>query len=183
MRQDKKIENSILELLKYLGEKEREGLKETPRRVREMFLSLTAGLRVEKPVMKWFRSDNNEMVVKSGMQVYSLCEHHLLPMDLKVHFGYIPNGWVIGISKIPRIIKWFAQRPQIQEQLTEQIVDAFWEDIEHKPLGVICVIEGIHFCEAMRGVEIRNKTITSAVRGVFFHNDARQEFLKLIGMN
>jgi GTP cyclohydrolase I len=178
------IKHLVRDLLAAIGEDpEREGLLETPRRVEQSFTFLTSGYRTDIDALingALFSVSYNEMVIVRDIDLYSLCEHHLLPFFGKCHVAYIPDGRVIGLSKIPRIVDAFARRLQVQERLTSQIA----ETIESKiaPLGVAVVIEATHLCMAMRGVEKQNSvTTTSAMRGVF-HRDprTRAEFLELI---
>lgn len=127
-----------------------------------------------------FKEDYSEMVVVKDIELYSLCEHHLLPFFGKAHVAYIPNGYVVGLSKIPRVIDVFARRLQVQERLTDQILHAI--DSTLKPLGVAVVIEASHMCMMMRGVQKQNSsTTTSAFTGEFKNNETRNEFLNLIG--
>jgi len=170
--------------LELLGEDaDREGLKETPRRVARSLWWLTEGYRtcVEDVVGSGiFKSEGHRnMVMVRDIELYSLCEHHLLPFFGKAHVAYIPNGHIVGLSKIPRIVDVFARRLQVQERLTEEIASAIDEVL--KPTGVGVVIEAYHLCMMMRGVEKQNsKTITSAVRGAFKDDSkTREEFLHL----
>jgi GTP cyclohydrolase I len=178
------MQDLVRQLLAALGEDPaREGLVETPRRVDKSLTFLTSGYRANIDEIvngAMFSVDYNEMVMVRDIDIYSLCEHHLLPFFGKCHVAYIPDGRVIGLSKIPRIVDVFARRLQVQERLTTQIA----ETLEAKlgPLGVAVVIEATHLCMAMRGVEKQNSvTVTSAMRGVF-HKDprTRAEFLELI---
>jgi GTP cyclohydrolase I len=178
------MKHLVRDLLAAVGEDpEREGLLETPRRVEQSLAFLTSGYRTDIDALingALFSVSYNEMVIVRDIDLYSLCEHHLLPFFGKCHVAYIPDGKVIGLSKIPRIVDAFARRLQVQERLTSQIA----ETIESKiaPLGVAVVIEATHLCMAMRGVEKQNSvTTTSAMRGVF-HRDprTRAEFLELI---
>jgi len=179
------VEQPIRELLEALGEDPaREGLRDTPGRVARSLQFLTSGYHqnVEDIVNgALFTVDYNEMVLVRDIDFYSLCEHHLLPFFGTCHLAYIPNGRVIGLSKIPRLVDMFARRLQVQERLTSQIAETL--DTTITPLGVAVVMEATHLCMAMRGVEKQNSvTTTSAMRGVF-HRDARTraEFLSLIG--
>ncbi len=184
MNKEQKIENLVKEILDLLGEDtQREGLLKTPQRVQKALEFLTSGYGMDpKTVLNdaLFESSNNEMVLIKNIEFYSMCEHHLLPIIGRVHVGYIPNGKVVGLSKIPRMVNIFARRLQIQEQLTEQIATALQEVI--KPRGVGVVVEARHMCMEMRGVEkINSTTTTSALRGGFI-SDARtrKEFFSLI---
>ena len=162
---------------------EREGLIETPRRVEQSLQFLTSGYTADVDEVvndALFTVEYNEMVIVRDIDVYSLCEHHLLPFFGKIHVAYIPNGQVIGLSKVPRIVDVYARRLQVQERLTVQIAETIEAKI--RPLGVAVVLEATHLCMAMRGVEKQNSiTVTSAMRGVF-NDDARTraEFLELI---
>ena len=171
-------------MLTEIGEDpEREGLRETPRRVENSLRFLTSGYQtdIDKLINSaLFTVEYNEMVIVRDIDFYSLCEHHLLPFFGKCHLAYIPDGRVIGLSKIPRIVDAFGRRLQVQERLTSQIATTIERKIA--PLGVAVVIEATHLCMAMRGVEKQNSvTVTSAMLGVF-HHDARtrSEFLELI---
>jgi GTP cyclohydrolase I len=173
----------VQEQLALIGEDPgREGLLKTPERVAKAMQFLTRGyqVRVEDVVGDAiFREEHNNMVMVRDIELYSLCEHHLLPFFGKAHVAYIPDGRIVGLSKLPRLVDVFARRLQVQERLTEQIADAIDEVLT--PLGVGVVIEAYHLCMMMRGVEKQNsRTITSALRGVF-RDDARtrEEFLSL----
>jgi GTP cyclohydrolase IA len=173
----------VQEQLALIGEDpEREGLLKTPERVAKSMQFLTRGyhVRVEDVVGDAiFREEHKNMVMVRDIELYSLCEHHMLPFFGKAHVAYIPDGRIVGLSKLPRLVDVFARRLQVQERLTEQIADAIDEVLA--PLGVGVVIEAYHLCMMMRGVEKQNsRTITSALRGVF-RDDARtrEEFLSL----
>jgi GTP cyclohydrolase I len=178
------MQDMIRRILSELGEEPgREGLRETPRRVEQSLRFLTSGYTADLDAIindALFTVEYNEMVIVRDIDVYSLCEHHLLPFFGKAHIAYIPDGRVIGLSKIPRIVDVFARRLQVQERLTSQIADTIRARVN--PLGVAVVLEATHLCMAMRGVEKQNSvTTTSAMLGVF-HSDARtrHEFLELI---
>jgi GTP cyclohydrolase I len=161
----------------------REGLIDTPKRFGKSIQFLTSGYRttVEEVVGKaLFKAESSEMVIVKDIELYSLCEHHMLPFFGKAHVAYIPDKKIIGLSKIPRIVDVFARRLQVQERLTAQVADALMETL--KPLGVAVVIEAAHFCMMMRGVEKQNsQTITSAMRGEFYSDaSTRGEFLNLL---
>ena len=181
---NRELESIVRRQLELLGEDvEREGLRDTPRRVARSLRWLTQGYRtcVEDVVGTGvFKSEGHRnMVMVRDIELYSLCEHHMLPFFGKAHVAYIPDGHIVGLSKIPRIVDVFARRLQVQERLTEEIASAV--DDVLKPTGVGVVIEAFHLCMMMRGVEKQNsKTITSAVRGAF-KDDAktREEFLYL----
>ncbi|HET7233677.1 MAG TPA: GTP cyclohydrolase I FolE [Longimicrobium sp.] len=169
--------------LELLGEDaEREGLLRTPERVAKALSALTSGYHADvRDVVGQgvFAEDSDQMVMVRDIEMYSLCEHHLLPFFGKVHVAYVPDGKIIGLSKLPRIVEVFARRLQVQERLTQQIADAVCDVLQ--PRGVGVVIEASHLCMMMRGVEKQNSsTITSALRGVF-RDDARtrEEFLRL----
>ena len=173
----------VREQLSLLGEDSaREGLQKTPLRVEKAMAFLTQGYkeRLEDVVGEGiFTEDHHNMVMVRDIEMYSLCEHHLLPFFGKAHVAYIPNGRIVGLSKLPRIVDHFARRLQVQERLTEQVASAVESVLA--PLGVGVVIEAEHLCMMMRGVEKQNsRTITSALRGVF-RDDARtrDEFLAL----
>jgi GTP cyclohydrolase I len=173
----------VQEQLALVGEDPgREGLLKTPERVAKAMQFLTRGyhVRVEDVVGDAiFREEHKNMVMVRDIELYSLCEHHMLPFFGKAHVAYIPDGRIVGLSKLPRLVDVFARRLQVQERLTEQIADAI--DDVLAPLGVGVVIEAYHLCMMMRGVEKQNsRTITSALRGVF-RDDAktRDEFLRL----
>ncbi|MDR1008187.1 MAG: GTP cyclohydrolase I FolE [Campylobacteraceae bacterium] len=178
------FEQAIKKILELVGENtDREGLLKTPMRVAKAFEFMTEGYALDpKAVLNdaLFQSSNNEMVLIRDIEFYSMCEHHLLPIIGRAHVAYIPNGKVVGLSKIPRMVNIFARRLQIQEQLTEQIACAIDDVI--KPKGVGVVIEARHMCVEMRGVEkINSTTTTSALRGIFIKNtDTRKEFFSLI---
>jgi GTP cyclohydrolase I len=178
------MQEMIRRLLTEVGEDpDREGLRETPRRVEQSLRFLTSGYLADLDAVindALFTVEYNEMVIVRDIDFYSLCEHHLLPFFGKCHIAYIPDGRVIGLSKIPRIVDVFARRLQVQERMTSQIAETIRDRI--KPLGVAVVIEATHLCMAMRGVQKQNSvTTTSAMLGVF-HADARtrHEFLELI---
>lgn len=179
-----KFENSIKNILTIIGEDiNRDGIKKTPERVYKAFKFLTSGYEQDPRVVlgdALFQSSNNEMVLMRDIEFYSLCEHHLLPIIGRVHVGYIPDGKVVGLSKIPRMVDIFARRLQIQEQMTEQIAQALQDVIA--PKGVAVVVEARHMCVEMRGVQkINSTTTTSALRGCFLKNaKTRKEFFSLI---
>ena len=179
-----KIEKLVRELLLELGEDpKREGLRDTPKRVAKAFSFLTHGYRASKEEVinrALFTQDTSSMVIVKDIEVYSLCEHHMLPFFGRCHIGYIPNGKVFGVSKLARIVDLFARRLQLQERLTEQISQLVMEEIDAKGVGVM--IEARHLCMMMRGVEKQNSLmVTSSVLGVFRDNLAtREEFLNLV---
>jgi len=179
------LKDLIRELLVHIGEDpEREGLERTPERVARMWSELTAGYRVDTKALvndALFDVSYDEMVVVRDIELYSMCEHHLLPFYGYAHVAYIPNGRVLGLSKIPRVVEMYARRLQVQERLTEQIAQ-FLDDLLH-PQGVAVVVEAAHMCAMMRGVKKANaRMVTSAMRGVFKTSTrTRSEFLSLIG--
>lgn len=183
MKKDR-FEGLIDQVLKEMGEKpSRQGLKRTPHRVAESLRYLTSGYRQNVAQVinaAVFDEDYDEMVVMKDLDIFSLCEHHLLPFYGKCHVAYIPKGKIIGLSKIPRIVNVFARRLQVQERLTHQIAECLKEALD--PLGVAVIIEALHLCMAMRGVEKQNSTcVTSTMLGVFRSDrSTRMEFMSLI---
>ena len=179
-----RIEGLVRELLLALGENpDREGLELTPRRVAASLEFLTSGYRqdVQKLINKaCFRQETNSMVIERDIELYSLCEHHMLPFYGRCHIGYIPKGRVFGISKLARLVDMFARRLQLQERLTEQIAYAVKDAIDAEGVGVM--IEAHHLCMMMRGVEKQNSMlVTSALLGSFRENaSTRLEFLTLV---
>ena len=172
------------QVLLEIGENpDRQGLKKTPKRVGASYQYLTSGYRqnVRKVINSAvFDEEYDEMVVMKDLDIYSLCEHHLLPFYGKCHVAYIPKGKIIGLSKIPRIVNIFARRLQVQERLTHQIAQCLKEALD--PLGVAVIIEAFHLCMAMRGVEKQNATcVTSAMLGAFRSDrSTRMEFMNLV---
>ncbi|PDH43107.1 MAG: GTP cyclohydrolase I FolE [Flavobacteriales bacterium MED-G15] len=160
----------------------REGLLKTPLRAAKAMKFLTEGYEKDpKQILQsaMFSEDYNEMVIVKDIELYSLCEHHMLPFFGKAHIAYIPNGKIVGLSKIPRVVDVFSRRLQVQERLTEQILDCINDTLQ--PRGVGVVIEASHMCMMMRGVQKQNSTTTtSGFRGAFKQTDTRNEFLKLI---
>ncbi|HXJ99631.1 MAG TPA: GTP cyclohydrolase I FolE [Gelidibacter sp.] len=170
-------------IIEDLGEDvNREGLLKTPERASKAMQFLTQGYYQDaSEVLKsaMFKESYKEMVIVKDIEVYSLCEHHILPFFGKAHIAYIPNGQIVGLSKLPRIVDIFARRLQVQERLTKQILDCINDTLQ--PLGVAVVIEASHMCMMMRGVQKQNSvTTTSGFRGQFEQNETRNEFLKLI---
>ena len=181
--QQEKAEDNIKEVLKYIGEDvNREGLLETPKRIRKAYDEIFSGYKQNpKDLMKTFKDGScKEMVILKNCEFYSMCEHHLFPFFGHISIGYIPNGKVIGISKLARLVDCFAKRMQIQERLTSQIADTIMDELG--ALGVMVICEGVHFCMRSRGVRKQDASmVTSAVRGVFAEDSkARQEFLSLV---
>jgi len=184
MNQDK-IANLVRELLVEIGEDpRREGLVKTPERVAAAFAFLTSGYRTDLARLingAIFTQQTNSMVIVKNIEVYSLCEHHMLPFFGRCHIGYIPSGKVFGVSKLARLVDMYARRLQLQERLTEQISKEIMEEIGAVGVGVM--IEARHLCMMMRGVEKQNSMmVTSSVLGSFRESVAtRQEFLALVG--
>ena len=180
-----RIERLTRELLEALGEDpQREGLLKTPDRVAKALAFLTSGYRTDIATVindAIFTQTTNSMVIVKNIEVYSLCEHHMLPFFGRCHIGYIPTGRVFGVSKLARLVDMYARRLQLQERLTEQISHAVQESIDARGVGVM--IEAQHLCMMMRGVEKQNSTmVTSSVLGTFRESQAtRDEFLALIG--
>ncbi|WP_432410331.1 GTP cyclohydrolase I FolE [Rasiella sp. SM2506] len=181
-----KLAANFSEILKGIGEDvEREGIVKTPERAAKAMQFLTSG-HCEDPaaILKgaMFAEDYNDMVVVKDIELYSLCEHHILPFFGKAHIAYIPNGHIVGLSKIPRVVDVFARRLQVQERLTHDILECINTTL--KPKGVAVVIEASHMCMMMRGVQKQNSvTTTSGFRGQFEKIETRNEFLKLITSN
>ena len=172
------------ECIELLGEdSNREGLLKTPERVAKSMQYLTQGYQIDaKAILESakFHEDVNEMVLVKDIELYSLCEHHMLPFYGKAHVAYIPNGVITGLSKIARVVDAFSRRLQVQERLTSQILNVIQETLQ--PHGVAVVIEASHLCMMMRGVQKQNSvTTTSAFCGQFQKNETRSEFIRLIG--
>jgi GTP cyclohydrolase I len=178
------MEKAVVDILQHIGEdSSREGLIDTPKRVKKAWEFMCNGYNknAQEIIQKaLFTTTNDEMVVVKDIEFYSMCEHHMLPIIGKVHVAYIPNGKVIGLSKIPRVVDVFARRLQIQEQLTEQIAQAIYDAI--KPKGVAVMIDARHMCMEMRGVQkICSTTVTSSLRGLFKKDKkTKDEFLSII---
>lgn len=177
------IRNNYHRILNEIGEDtEREGLAKTPERAAKAMLFLTQGyqqdaVKILKGAM--FKESYSEMVIIKDIELYSLCEHHMLPFFGKAHVAYIPDGHIVGLSKIPRVVDVFARRLQVQERLTDDILECINQTL--KPKGVAVVIEAAHMCMMMRGVQKQNSvTTTSGFRGQFEKIETRNEFLKLI---
>ena len=184
---DTEITDSLSEnysaIIESLGENiNREGLEKTPERIAKAMQFLTHGygldpLEILKSAL--FTEDHKQMIVVKDIEVYSMCEHHMLPFFGKAHVAYIPNGKIVGLSKIPRIVDAFARRMQVQERLTDQIKDCIQEALE--PLGVAVVIEAQHMCMQMRGIQKQNSvTTTSSFTGAFEKDKTRKEFISLV---
>ena len=177
------LKANFTNVISLLGENtEREGLVKTPERAAKAMKFLTSGYSMNpKEILEgaMFKEDYKEMVIIKDIELYSLCEHHMLPFFGKAHIAYIPNGHIVGLSKIPRVVDVFARRLQVQERLTEQILDCINDTL--KPQGVAVVIEASHMCMMMRGVQKQySTTTTSGFRGAFKESNTRNEFLKLI---
>ena len=180
---DEALRHHYTQILHLLGEDpEREGLVKTPERVSKAMRFLTQGMaQSPEDILRsaMFKEDYRQMVIVKDIDFYSLCEHHMLPFFGKVHIGYIPNGYITGLSKLPRVVDVFARRLQVQERLTMQIKDCIQSALN--PLGVIVVIEAQHMCMQMRGVEKQNSyTTTSDFTGAFREAKTREEFMQLI---
>jgi len=179
----KEIASCYHKIIKELGENpDREGLLKTPERVAKSLSFLTKGYD-ENPadIMRsaMFKEEYSQMVVVKDIEVYSLCEHHILPFFGKAHIAYIPNGHIVGLSKLPRVVEAYARRLQVQERLTNEIRDCIQDTL--KPMGVAVVIECSHLCMQMRGVQKQNSvTTTSAFTGEFLKETTRKEFISLI---
>ena len=179
-----KLKESYSNIIENIGEDpNREGLLKTPERVAKAMQFLTQGYNTDaKKILESaiFSEDYNQMVLVKGIELYSLCEHHMLPFFGKAYIAYVPNGKIVGLSKFPRLVDAFSRRLQVQERLTNQIMQCIDETLE--PKGVAVVIEAQHLCMQMRGVEKQNSfTTTSAFSGVFMNNEkTRSEFMNLI---
>ena len=181
---DARLEHLVYELLEELGEDpQREGLLKTPERVADALRFLANGYYEDVASTisgAKFQVDCDEMVIVKDIEFYSLCEHHLLPITGKAHIGYLPNNQVIGLSKMARVVDIFARRLQVQERMTNQIANSLMENLDAKGVGV--VVEAVHFCMVMRGVQKQNsQTVTSAMLGAFRDDSrTRTEFMELI---
>lgn len=177
------FEELVAEMIRRLGDDPaREGMLKTPERVAKSMAFLTQGYTQNPTEIisgALFQESHRSMVVVKDIEMYSLCEHHMLPFFGKAHVAYIPNGRIVGLSKVARLVEVYARRFQVQERLTDQIAQSLWEIAD--PLGVAVVIEAYHLCMMMRGVQKQNsKTVTSAMRGVFLEDHrTRDEFLRL----
>lgn len=179
-----KVEQNAKEILEYIGEDTtREGLLETPKRMRKAWDEIFSGYKTDpKSLVKCFTKGTcEEMVILKNAEFYSTCEHHFFPFFGHCSIGYIPNGKVIGVSKLARLLDCFSKRMQIQERMTSQIADFLMEELDAKGVYVIC--EGVHFCMTSRGIKKQDASmITSAIRGIFRESaETRNEFLHLIG--
>ena len=184
MVDQKKVEQAVRMLLEGIGEDvTREGLVETPSRIARMYSEICGGMDEDagKRLGKTFSVENNEMVVEKDITFYSMCEHHMLPFCGKVHIAYIPDGKVVGLSKLARTVEVYARRLQLQEQMTAQIADALMEHLA--PKGVIVMAEAEHMCMTMRGIKKPgSKTVSVVTRGEFVNNEALTNmFFQMIG--
>jgi len=182
----RQLKETFHQILDGVGEDiSREGIIKTPERAAKAMMFLTQGYRQDAAAIlrsAMFKEDYSEMVLVKDIELYSLCEHHMLPFFGKAHVAYIPNGHIVGLSKIPRIVDVFARRLQVQERLTIEVRDIIQETL--RPLGVAVVIEAQHLCMMMRGVQKQNSvTTTSAFTGEFRNEETRSEFLRLISSN
>jgi len=182
----KKLSTHYYEILKLIGEDpDREGLVDTPLRVGKSIQFLTQGYDIHPEKIltdAMFKEDYREMVIVKDIELYSMCEHHMIPFIGKAHVAYIPNGYITGLSKIARVVEAFARRLQVQERLTTQIKDCIQNTLN--PMGVAVVIEAKHLCMAMRGVQKQNSvTTTSDFTGAFRKKETREEFIHLISSN
>ena len=182
----KALSENYYNVLKLIGEDPtREGLEKTPERVAKAMQYLTHGYDLDPAEIlrsAMFKEDYRQMVVVKDIEIYSMCEHHMLPFIGKAHVAYIPNGHIVGLSKLPRVVDAFARRLQVQERLTMQIKDCIQDTL--KPLGVAVVIEAHHMCMMMRGIQKQNSvTTTSDFTGAFLTDKTRAEFIHLLGSN
>jgi GTP cyclohydrolase I len=180
MKNKAQIESSVKSILESLGQDtRREGLKDTPRRVAEALSELTEGYAMDpRKVLQVEFNETTGIVICKDVEFFSLCEHHLLPFFGRVHIGYIPNGKVVGLSKLVRLVDGYSKRLQLQERMTKQLVEAIDSNIS--PMGVIVVVEAEHLCMRMRGVAKGSRIITSEIRGQFQDSKSRQEFFELL---
>lgn len=180
------MKNSFHEILKSVGEDtDRNGIVKTPERAAKAMQFLTQGYEMDAAQIlesAMFDEEYDDMVIVKDIELYSLCEHHMLPFFGKAHIAYIPNGKIVGLSKLPRVVDVFARRLQVQERLTHDILECINNTLQ--PKGVAVVIEAQHMCMMMRGVQKQNSaTTTSGFRGEFKKNETRNEFLRLLGKN
>jgi GTP cyclohydrolase I len=181
-----RIERAVREILLAVGENpDREGLAQTPRRVAKSYAELMSGLSQDPRVhlRTVFHERYDEVVLLRDIEFHSLCEHHLLPFTGRAHVAYLPDGKVVGLSKLARLVEGYARRPQVQERLTTQIADALMDELN--PIGAVCVIEAVHTCMTIRGIrKPGSMMVTSALRGIFKDNpSSRHEVLALISSN
>ncbi len=180
------LKKNYAQIISLLGEdNKREGLLKTPERVAKAMQFITQGYKQDAHAIlnsAKFKEEISEMIVVKDIELYSMCEHHIVPFFGKAHIAYIPNGWITGLSKIARVVDVYSRRLQVQERLTTEILAAIKDTLN--PLGVAVVIEAKHLCMMMRGVQKQNSvTTTSAFDGEFMKNPTRSEFLKLISSN
>ena len=180
------LKQSYSQIISLLGEdQQREGLLKTPERIAKAMQFITQGYQQDAHAIlnsAKFNEEVSEMIIVKDIELYSMCEHHMVPFFGKAHIAYIPNGWITGLSKIARVVDVYSRRLQVQERLTTEILAAIKETLN--PLGVAVVIEAKHLCMMMRGVQKQNSvTTTSAFDGEFMKNPTRSEFLKLISSN
>lgn len=178
------IEDCLVDIMEYIGEEpDREGLLETPKRIRKSWDKLYGGYKMDpKSLLKTFDKETySQMVVLKDIEFYSTCEHHMLPFFGKAHIAYIPGKKVIGVSKLARLLEIYARRMQIQERIGEQVTSFLMKELKAK--GAACVLEAQHFCMTSRGVEKQNaKMVTSSLKGAFLKEpETRQEFFSMIG--
>lgn len=178
-----KIIQGVKLILEGIGEDlEREGLKDTPDRIARMYEEIFSGMHEDVAVhlQKRFQVEDNQMILEKDIPFYSMCEHHLLPFFGKVHIAYVPNGEVLGLSKLARCVEVFAKRPQLQERMTAQIADAIMTEL--KPMGVMVMVEADeHMCMTMRGVKKPgSKTVTTVCRGCFEENRMQESFYRML---
>jgi GTP cyclohydrolase I len=178
-----RVERAVREILISIGEDpDREGLKKTPNRVARAYRELMAGLHTDprQHLRTVFHEPYQEVVLLRDIEFHSLCEHHLLPFTGRAHVAYLPDGRIVGLSKLARVVEGYARRPQVQERLTTQIVDAIMEELN--PIGAACIIEAVHTCMTIRGVKKHGSVmVTSELRGIFKENPAsRAEILSLM---
>lgn len=182
MIDEEKIKEGVKLLLEGIGEDvTREGLKDTPDRIARMYSEIYAGYEedAKEHLSKRFHVDNNEIVLEKDIVFYSTCEHHLMPFYGKAHIAYIPNGEVVGISKLARTLEVYAKRLQIQEQLTSQVADSIMKELNAK--GVMVMIEAEHMCMTMRGIKKPgSKTVTTASRGEFEKEEMKEQFFRML---
>ncbi|SFB04031.1 GTP cyclohydrolase I [Acetitomaculum ruminis DSM 5522] len=183
MVNEEKIKQGVKLILEGIGEDiNREGLRETPDRIARMYGEIMGGMEMDpaKPLSKVFEAENNEMVVEKDITFYSMCEHHMLPFFGKAHIAYIPNGKVVGLSKLARTVDIYAKRLQLQEQMTAQIADALEKYLQ--PKGVMVMVEGEHLCMTMRGIKKPgSQTVSTVCRGEFVNNtDLKNQFFMMV---
>jgi len=176
----KRVQDLTAELLEAIGEdRKRDGLKDTPRRVADMYAELTAGyLMNPREILSREWDEVSGMVIARNVEFASLCEHHLLPFHGRVHIGYIPSRAVVGVSKLVRLVECFSKRLQLQERMTKQIADALNENLH--PLGVVVVVQARHLCMQVRGVKSGAEILTSEIRGQFEKFETRNEFFNML---